>query len=258
MIIILLPAYNEVPGIEQLLGRIGEVLNHDGYRIVVVNDGSTNGTKEIIAKCSERQPITLLNHRVNLGLGKAMETGILYTCSHFKDNDILVTMDADSTHDPWMIKEMVQKVDHGADMVIGSRFVEKGAEIGVPLYRRLLSRAVKTLFRVIFPGVKVRDYTSGYRVYRVSLLKKALKIHRPLVKSRGFAVMAELLLKLNYLKPVVIEVPLVLHYDHKASKSKIKILSTVIEYGKMIVNLKGEKILGYWRVDNLGNIYSRH
>jgi len=258
MIIILLPAYNEASGIEKLLSRIGEVLNYNEYQVVVVNDGSTNGTKEIIAKCTQRQPITLLNHRVNLGLGKAMETGILYTCSHFKDNDILVTMDADNTHDPRMIKQMVQKLDDGADVVIGSRFVEKSVEIGVPPYRRLLTRAVKTLFRVIFPGVKVKDYTSGYRVYRVSLLKEALKVHRPLVKSRGFGVTAELLLKLNCLKPVVIEVPLVLHYNHKTGKSKIKILSTVIEYGKMIVDLKREEVLGHWRVGNSGNIYNCH
>jgi len=245
MIIILLPAYNEASGIERLLGRIGEVLNHEEYRVVAVNDGSTDGTKEIIAECTQWQPITLLNHRVNLGLGRAMETGILYTCSHFKDNDILVTMDADNTHDPLMIKQMVQKLDDGADVVIGSRFVKKSGEIGVPLYRRLLSRAVKILLRVTFPGVKVRDYTSGYRVYRVRLLKKVLKVHRPLVKSRGFGVMAELLLKLSCLKPVVVEVPLVLHYNHKTGKSKIKILSTVIEYGKMIVDLKREEILGH-------------
>ncbi len=256
MIIILLPAYNEASGIEELLGRIGEVLNYNEYQVIVVNDGSTNGTKEIVTKCAQRQPITLLNHRVNLGLGKAMETGILYTCSHFKSNDILVTMDADNTHDPQMIKQMVQKVDNGVDMVIGSRFVKKSGEIGVPTYRKLLSRAVKILLRVIFPGVKVKDYTSGYRVYRVSLLKKALKVHHPLVKSRGFGVMAELLLKLNCLKPLVVEVPLVLHYNHKTGKSKIKILSTVIEYGKMTFDLKREEILGHWRVDNLRNIHN--
>jgi dolichol-phosphate mannosyltransferase len=101
---------------------------------------------------------------------------------------------------------------------------------------------VKILFKAIFSGVKARDYTSGYRVYRVSLLKKALKVHSPLIKSPGFAVMAELLLKLNYLKPVIAEVPLVLHYERKTSQSKIKILSTVIEYGKMIVDLKRKKI----------------
>ncbi len=243
MIIILLPAYNEASGIERLLKRIGEVLNHDEYRVVVVNDGSTNGTEKIIAQCSERQPITLLNHRVNLGLGKAMETGILYTCSKFKDNDLLVTMDADNTHDPQLIKQMVLKVDHGADLVIGSRFVEKGTQIGVPLYRRLLSRAVKTLFKSIFSGAKVGDYTSGYRVYRIGLLKKALRVHHPLIKSRGFAVMAELLLKLNYLRPVIVEVPLVLHYERKASKSKVKILATIIEYAKMVRALKWEEIL---------------
>lgn len=242
MIIILLPAYNEASGIEHLLKRIGEVLNHDEYRVVVVNDGSTNGTEKIIAQCSERQPITLLNHRVNLGLGKAMETGILYTCSKFKDDDLLVTMDADNTHDPQLIKPMVQKVDQGADLVIGSRFVKKSAQIGVPLYRRLLSRAVKTLFKAIFSGAKIRDYTSGYRLYRIGLLKKALGAHRPLINSRGFAVMAELLLKLNYLKPVIVEVPLVLHYERKASKSKIKIVPTVIEYAKMVMGLKWEEI----------------
>jgi dolichol-phosphate mannosyltransferase len=242
MIIILLPAYNEASGIEHLLGRIGEALNHGQYQVVVVNDGSTNGTEEIIGKCSERQPITLLNHQVNLGLGKAMETGILYACSTFKDNDLLVAMDADNTHDPHMIKQMVQKVENGADVVIGSRFVEKAAQIGVPLYRRLLSRAVKILFQAIFSGAKVKDYTSGYRVYRIGLLKKALREHRPLVKSRGFAVTAELLLKLNCLKPVIVEVPLVLHYERKAGKSKVKLLATLIDYAKMVMGLKWEEI----------------
>jgi len=238
MIVLLLPAYNEASGIEHLLGRIGEVLDHEQYQVVVVNDGSTDGTREIVNRCAQRQPITLLNHQLNLGLGKAMETGILYTCSHFKDGDILVTMDADNTHDPQMIRQMVEKVENGADIVIGSRFVEKSIEIGVPLHRRLLSRAVKSLFRVIFPEIKVRDYTSGYRVYRVNLLKKALGVHRPLVSSQGFAAMAELLLKLSCLKPALAEVPLVLHYDRRAGKSKIRILSTVIEYGKMIIKLK--------------------
>jgi len=242
VIIILLPAYNEALGIERLLGRIGEVLVREKYQIVVVNDGSTDGTKETIAKCAERQPVALLNHPVNLGLGKAMETGISYTCSHFQDSDILVTMDADNTHDPEMIEQMVEGIENGADMVIGSRFVEKSAEIGVPPYRRLLSRVAKILLRMIFPQVKVRDCTSGYRVCRVSLLKRALRAYRPLVKSRGFAVTAELLLKLSYLEPVVVEVPLVLHYDHKVGKSKVKILSTVIEYGKMIVDVKRERV----------------
>lgn len=242
MIVVLLPAYNEASGIKHLLSRIGQALVHDIYQVVVVNDGSTDGTKEIIAKYAERQPVTLLNHPVNLGLGKAMETGILYTCSHFQDNDVLVTMDADSTHDPKMIKQMVEKVDNGADMVIGSRFVEKGTEVDVPPYRKLLSRGVKALFGVIFPHLKVKDCTSGYRVYRISLLRRALRVHRPLVKSRGFAVTPELLLRLSSLEPVVVEIPLILRYDKKTSKSKIKILSTMIEYGKMIVDVKREKV----------------
>ncbi len=242
MIIILLPAYNEASSIEDLLSRIGGVLNHDQYQVVVVNDGSTDGTEEIIAKCGEQQPITLLNHEVNLGLGKAMETGILYACSKFKDSDLLVTMDADNTHDPGMIKQMVQKVENGADVVIGSRFVEKAAQIGVPLYRRLLSRAVKILFQTIFSGVKVEDYSSGYRVYRIGLLKKALIKHRPLVKSPGFSVMAELLLRLNWLNPVIVEVPLILHYERKVGKSKVKLVATVMEYVKMVMGLKWEEI----------------
>ncbi len=242
MIVVLLPAYNEASGIKQLLGRIRVALASCAYQIVIVDDGSTDGTKEVIAKCTEREPITLLSHPLNLGLGKAMETGILYTCSHFQDNDVLVTMDADSTHDPETIKQIVEKVESGADVVIASRFVEKGTEIGVPLYRRLLSRGVRILFRVIFPHLKVKDCTSGYRGYRISLFKRALDIYQPFVTSRGFAVTPELLLKLSRLRPVVLEVPLMLHYDDKAGKSKMRILSTMIEYGKMIIDVKRGKV----------------
>ena len=249
MVVILLPAYNEASGIGQLLRRIVASLDHNDcdYHIVVVNDGSTDQTENIVSQYAKQGSITLLSHPTNQGLGKAIKTGISYICSNFNDDDILVTMDADNTHDPQMIKLMVRAIKGGAEVVIGSRFLEESHETGVPLFRRLLTALARILFLVIFPGLGVKDYTSGYRAYRISLLKKAWESHHPLIKSKGFVVMPELLLKLSQFKSTMVEVPLVLRYDRKKSKSKIRIIPTLIEYGKVLICLKLERIFALTR-----------
>lgn len=249
MVIVLLPAYNEASGIGQLLSRITAVLdrNECGYHIVVVDDGSTDQTGNIVSEYAKRRSIALLSHPTNQGLGSAMKTGISHICSNFDGDDILVTMDADDTHDPRMIKSMVRTINEGAEVVIGSRFLRESCEIGVPLPRKLLTVLARILFLIVFPGVGVKDYTSGCRAYRISLLRRARERFHPLIRSKGFVVMAELLLRLSELKSTIVEVPLVLRYDRKKSRSKIRIIPTLIEYAKIVSCLKLERILALTR-----------
>ncbi len=176
------------------------------------------------------------------GLGKAMKTGISHICSNFSDDDILVTMDADNTHDPRMIKLMMRAISLGAEIVIGSRFLPESHQTGVPLLRKSLTLLARILFLILFPSLPVKDYTSGYRAYRISLLKRVWEEFHPLIKSKGFAVTPELLIRLSKFKSTIIEVPLVLRYDRKGSKSKIRIIPTLIEYAKVMSSLKLERI----------------
>lgn len=234
MLVILLPAYNEAASIVALLDRIRESLEGMEYHVVVVDDGSNDGTDKLVESQSTRMSLTLLKHSANQGLGRGINTGLGYVCSHWEDSDLLVTMDADNTHDPALIHDMLREIASEADIVIASRFVGNATQIGVPPYRRVLSTGAKVLLKWVFP-IDANDYTCGYRLYRISLINRALKLYTPFIEANGFVVMVEILLKLSKLHPRIVEVPLVLRYDLKGSPSKLKLLKTLLEYGKILL-----------------------
>lgn len=237
MVIIVLPAYNEADGIEQLLSRIEETLDGVEHRVVVVDDGSRDRTGEIVTEAARRWPVTLVTHEVNRGAGQAIHSGIQYACAHHHADDVVVTMDADNTQSPSLILTMLDAARQGADVVIAARFVPQGGQIGVPWHRSLLSHAARVVFRTLFP-MNVQDYTSFYRMYRVGLLQRAMTMYQPLIESRGFVAIVELLLKLRALNPTIVQVPLLLRYDFKAGQSKMKILKTILEYGRLVARIK--------------------
>jgi len=233
---IILPAYNESGALEILIPKIDSVLK-ENYVIVLVDDGSTDLTSKTVEVFSDRFPVKYIKHERNMGLGKAVQTGLTYALNSASDSDIIVTMDADNTQDPVLIKQMKDSISR-YDVVIASRFTEGGREIGVPLLRKIFSRVAGLLFKILFP-CRVRDYTCGFRMYRAGILKKYFDRMRefPATES-GFAVMTEILVKLVLFGAEPGEIPLVLRYDRKKGKSKIKICSTVFSYLKMAIAIK--------------------
>ena len=230
MISIVLPAFNEERGIETLLKRIDLTLKeyrHE-YKIFFVDDGSMDKTLSVVKGLQQILPIEILSHEKNRGLGEALKTGIFHAVSAAKDEDIIVTMDADNTHVPGLIMRLHRNIWEGCDVVIASRYVRNARLIGVPLLRRVLSRGAGILFRVFFPIPGVRDYTCGYRAYRASLLKEAFAQYGDeLVSQSGFACSVDILLKLRLFHPIMSEVPLILRYDRKKEASKMNIGRTI-------------------------------
>ena len=169
---------------------------------------SANAYIDILSRADPRA-------RVILGLARAGE------------DDLLASMDSDHTHPPEAIPSMVAKIDAGADLVIASRYV-KGAEIhGLVWWRHRLSDVASWVFRVLFP-CGARDYTCGFRVYRVSLLRRgAARYGRHFLNQRGFSVMVDVLLKLRRHARRIDEVPLILRYDRKVGASKMKVAATI-------------------------------
>jgi len=246
-----LPAYDEEQNIASLLRELcltfGEVLPNRSYRIVVVDDGSSDGTAERVrdfAQEMDRFPkgrIELIQHEVNRGLAEAIRTGLTACAEEAQDRDIILTMDADNSHLPGLAPSMVRKLEEGHDVVIASRYQRGARVIGLAPSRRLLSFGASWLFRVLFPIPNVRDYTCGFRAYRAVMLKKVIATHPDFFSEQGFTCMVDILLKLRLEHPPVLmaEVPLLLRYDKKLGASKMDVGKTV----KDSLGLVGRRLL---------------
>ena len=119
-------------------------------------------------------------------------------------------------------------IHEGCDVVIASRFESGGTVRGVPLNRHFLSIGARLLFTTLFPTRGVRDYTSGYRAYRASVVREAFaKYGDDFVGETGFSCMADVLLKLRKQGVVFGEAPLRLRYDLKGGESKMQVFRTI-------------------------------
>lgn len=153
--LIIIPAYNEAENIEKVINNL--VNHYPQYDYVIVNDGSIDATEKICLK----NRYQVLNLPINMGIGGAVQTGYCYARDN--DYDMAVQIDGDGQHDVAYLGDMLKMIESGeADMVIGSRFVQKeGFQSSGP--RRIGIKLLSTLGWVL-TGVKVRDITSGYRV----------------------------------------------------------------------------------------------
>ena len=221
-----MPAYNEEHDLEALLRAMDESMFEAGlvYRIVLVDDGSTDRTAEIAARCATQLPIQLERHERNLGLGATIRDGLVAAAERAHPGDLVVTMDADNSHTPELILRMVRLAREGHDVVIASRYRPGSRVRGVSRPRRVLSWAGNWTFRLLFPTAGVRDYTCGYRVYRASLLQHVVARHgREFFEQEGFQCMVDILLKLRREDLIFGEVPLILRYDLKKGGSKMNV-----------------------------------
>jgi len=235
---VILPAYNEAESLPNLLRRFAELnRNHPelGLTIQVVDDGSKDNTAAVAAENYDGLNVKVHRHPKNMGLGQAMLTGVQLVVAQSGPDDLIVAMDADDTHDVNLITKMRDELANGADIAVASRFVEGGSDVTAPPFRRLLSRGAAIVFRVVFPlEERLGDFTSGYRMYRASLVRRAVDHWgERLIEEDGFACMVELLLKLRHWRPVIREIPMVLRYDRKLGASKLRLMRTLRQYLKL-------------------------
>lgn len=153
--LIIIPAFNEASNIEKVVDNL--TINYPQYDYVIVNDGSSDETEKI---CINRG-YEILKLPINLGIGGAVQTGYCYARDN--DYDVAVQIDGDGQHDVSYLNKMLKLIENGqADVVIGSRFVEKEGFQSTGI-RRLGIRFLSNLARLL-TGVRVKDITSGFRV----------------------------------------------------------------------------------------------
>lgn len=210
---IVLPTYNEADNIERMLRDLRRVV--PDATIVVVDDASPDGTGRIAESCaSELGSIEVVHRSGKAGLGSAYRHGFRLAID--RGFDTIVSMDADFSHDPTMVPNLVAEIDRGADAVIGSRYVAGGGTKDWPLHRRLLSRW-GNLYTGSILDVGVRDCTSGFRAYRASALAE---IDPESTTAEGYAFLTELVVRLSRSGKRIVEVP-ILFVDRCYGTSKM-------------------------------------
>lgn len=209
----IVPTYNEVENIPALVDGLMAV--KPPVDVLVVDDGSPDGTADAARSLGERFPgrIHLLERPGKMGLGTAYLDGFRFALR--EGYDIAITMDADLSHNPRHLGEMLH-VAKIADLVIGSRYIAGGGLKNWGAHRKLLSWTANTMARMV-GGLRARDCTSGYRCYRTTLLRQ---LDLEAIRSNGYSCLMELLAVCQAAGARVREVPIVFH-DREAGKSKI-------------------------------------
>lgn len=231
----ILPCYNEQENIEALTQTwlsLESDLAARGYKLTVcpIDDGSRDSTRAIIERMAQTDSrVHALFHPQNMGLGAALNTGLVCFRDTGSDGDLAVLMDADNTHEPKYVFSMLEALSSGAaDVVIASRYVGTSSVVGVPKIRLFMSDGAR-LFYTLLLGVKgVKDYTCGYRLYTHAIVARGYAAYGDsLVTERSFACMMELLYKLSQAGARFAEVPFTLRYDQKGGESKMRVLKTM-------------------------------
>ena len=189
--LVIIPTYNERENLPLIVERLQGALT--GVHILVVDDGSPDGTGRLADDLAEAdgrdRPATRIHvmHRAEKsGLGGAYIAGFGWGLE--RDYAVLVEMDADGSHAPEQLHRLLEGINGGSDLVIGSRYVPGGALVNWPLRRKLLSQGANTYSRLAL-GVQVRDITAGYRAYRREVLQK---IDLESVDSHGYCFQIDL------------------------------------------------------------------
>ncbi len=225
-----LPAYNEAAAISPLLGRVEAarigLINRGlvcDLQIIFYDDGSTDDTAQCVRESHRGTETFVLSPPSNGGLGVALE-GIVNSFLRMATNDdVLVVMDCDDTHDPHQIAELLSRMDRfDEDVVIASRYRKGAVVAGVSWNRQLLSFGFAVLVKIVLPIRGVRDYSCGYRAYAKAPLMNASGDRGFRLQEPGFSAMPEILMRLRPGKWKFGEIPLVLAYDRRLTQSKMR------------------------------------
>jgi dolichol-phosphate mannosyltransferase len=210
---VVLPTYDEAGNVEQIVTAIREAV--PDVHVLIVDDNSPDGTGEIADRlAAESTDVSVLHRKVKEGLGPAYIAGFREALA--AGAELVAEIDADFSHDPADLPRLIAAVQEGADLAIGSRYVEGGGVEDWGAMRRAISRGGSAYARSML-GVEVRDLTGGFKVFHRRVLE-ALDLDD--VQARGYAFQVELTYRALQLGFKVTEVPITFR-DREIGTSKM-------------------------------------
>lgn len=210
---VIIPAYNEKPTIEKLLGRVATAPLPPGIdlEMVVVDDGSRDGTRELLREleAAGRLPLRLIEHERNRGKGAAVRTGFAAAAG-----DIVLVQDADLEYDPGDYPALLQPIlDGQAEVVFGSRFL--GGPHRVLFFWHSVGNKALTMLSNMMTNLNLSDMETCYKVFRLEVLRQLD------LRSDRFGIEPEITAKVAKLRVRIYEVPISYHGRTYAEGKKI-------------------------------------
>lgn len=198
--------------------------------ILVIDDESSDGTAELVTRMIEKDPsvMIIIRHEAR-GLGGAIRHAMKYAIEH--NYDYFLNLDGDLSHDPDELPTLLRRARESPDIdvVIGSRYVKGGMIVGWPLHRKLMSRMVNR-FATSILRLPVNDCSGAMRCYRVDALAR---IGLSTLRSEGYSVLEELLIRLHRQNATLAEVPITFT-DRREGHSKLTLREAVRSTGHML------------------------
>jgi len=200
-VLTIIPTYNELESLPITLGRLRAAV--PAADVLVVDDNSPDGTGQLAdGIAAEDNQVHVLHRKGKEGLGAAYIAGFKWGLE--AGYDVLVEMDADGSHQPEQLPLLLDAVEQGADLAMGSRWVRGGSVVNWPLYRQAISRIGSTYSRIML-GVKIRDVTGGYRAFRRTTLEK---LNLDQIESVGYGFQVDLAWRVAKMGLKIVECPI--------------------------------------------------
>jgi glycosyltransferase involved in cell wall biosynthesis len=237
VIFVCIPTHNEAATIGVLLWKTRNVMGEFGrdYRIVVHDDASDDETSEVLQRYRRALPLTILRSDERIGYGRSVEKLLRHVVEEapYPKRDCAVVLQGDFTESPTHVVPLVKILEGGADIVAGSTAHDADE---TPRAKRVVRWAAGTFRRGLMQGAPVSDPLAGLRVYRVIVLKKALRDRPesdPLILSDGWAANVELLGRLAPHARRISEAPYDFRYDLQARPSRFRPWQTVLGLARL-------------------------
>ena len=209
-----LPTYNERENLEPMIEALEAVLR-EGDRVLVIDDGSPDGTGEIADRLAAEHGFVDVLHRPRKeGLGRAYIDGFKHVLG--TDAELVLEMDCDFSHDPKDVPRLIARAEEGADLVLGSRYVPGGGTRNWGLARRVISKG-GSLYTALFLRMGVKDPTGGFKCFRRETLER---LDLDAITPRGYAFQIETTYRVKQLGLSVVEIPITFA-DRTAGHSKM-------------------------------------
>jgi dolichol-phosphate mannosyltransferase len=211
--VVCLPTYNERDNLEPMVRALAEVLP-EGGRVLVIDDNSPDGTGEIADRLAAELPwLEVLHRPEKQGLGRAYVDGFHHALA--EGADLVLEMDCDFSHDPRDLPRLIAAVEAGADLALGSRYVEGGGTENWGFVRRLISRGASIYTRVLL--MPIHDATGGFKCFRRTVLES---IDLESIDAAGYVFQIETTYRALRKGFRVVEVP-IRFVDRTAGESKM-------------------------------------